>query len=393
MDFSVSPKIHQDLKLMRSFVKEELYPIESKRLHESWPTLESTLQPLRDTVKSNGWWAPYFHGNKQGKSYSLVELGLISEVMGASPLGHYVFGSQAPDAGNAELLEAFGSEEQKEQYLKPLVDGKIRSCFAMTEPAVAGSNPTLLEATAEKDGDDYIINAHKWFTSSADGANFAIIMAVTNPEADIYQRSSMLIVDCDNPGFELVRNISIMGEQGAGYFSHAETKFTNCRVPKTALIGAEGEGFKLAQTRLGPGRIHHCMRWLGIADRALKMHCDYAKTRMIGHKRSLADSDITKQRIAENAANIAAAKALVLQTAWQIEHQGFKAARFNISMIKYFTANVLQKSLDDAIQAMGGLGMTDDTILAYFFRHERAARIYDGPDEVHQVSVAKQLLK
>ncbi len=393
MDFSISPKIQLDLKLMRSFVKEELYPIESKLLHESWPTIESTLQPLRDTVKSNAWWAPYFHGNKQGKSYSLVELGLISEVMGASPLGHYVFGSQAPDAGNAELLEAFGSEEQKEQYLKPLVDGKIRSCFAMTEPAVAGSNPTLLEATAEKDGDDYIINAHKWFTSSADGANFAIIMAVTNPEADIYQRSSMLIVDCDNPGFELVRNISIMGEQGAGYFSHAETKFTNCRVPKTALIGAEGEGFKLAQTRLGPGRIHHCMRWLGIADRALKMHCDYAKTRMIGHKRSLADSDITKQRIAENAANIAAAKALVLQTAWQIEHQGFKAARFNISMIKYFTANVLQKSLDDAIQAMGGLGMTDDTILAYFFRHERAARIYDGPDEVHQISVAKQLLK
>ncbi len=393
MDFSIDPKFQQTLKDIETFLVQKLYPLEPDFLSKDWYQIEPLLKLLREEVKNNGWWAPFFHGDKEGESYNLVQLGLISEIIGASPLGHYVFGTQAPDAGNAELIEAFGSDEQKERYLKPLVNGEIRSCFAMTEPATAGSNPTLLEATAERDGDDYIINAHKWFTSSADGAQFTIVMAVTNPQAPVHQRASMLIVDCDNPGFEIVRNLPVMGESHGGYFSHAETKFTNCRVHKSALLGGDGEGFKLAQTRLGPGRIHHCMRWLGLANRALKMHCEYAKNRKIGQERTLADSDITKQRIAENAANIAAAKALVLQTAWQIDQEGFKAARFNISMIKYLTANVLQKSLDDAIQAMGGLGMTDDTILAYIFRHERAARIYDGPDEVHQLSVAKQLLK
>jgi len=250
-----------------------------------------------------------------------------------------------------------------------------------------------MSTTAVLDGDEWVLNGHKWFTSSADGAQLCVVMAVTDPNADTHRKASMILVPTQTQGFELVRNIPIMGDTGSGYFSHAEVRLNNCRVSQKNLLGEVGSGFSLAQQRLGPGRIHHCMRWLGICRRALNLMIEYSKSRAINSKQNLSQMQTIQTWIADSAAEIEAARSLVLQTAWQIENKGFKEAKVAVSMIKYFTANVLQQVLDRALQSMGGLGMTDDTIIAFFFRHERAARIYDGPDEVHKMVVAKALLK
>jgi alkylation response protein AidB-like acyl-CoA dehydrogenase len=277
--------------------------------------------------------------------------------------------------------------------MKPLSEGKIRSCFSMTEPEFAGSNPVWMGTTAVKEGDTYVINGHKWFTSSADGASFAIVMAVTNPEAPAHQRASMIIVPTDTPGFELVRNISVMGDAGEGHASHAEVRYTNCRVPATNLLGPEGAGFVLAQKRLGPGRIHHCMRWIGIAERALELMCRRAVSRELNPGETLADKQIVQHWIAEARAEINAARLMVLDTARQIDAKGSSAVRDEISAIKFFVANMMLKVVDNAIQVHGALGVTEDTPLSFWYRHERPARIYDGADEVHKSSLAKRILK
>jgi alkylation response protein AidB-like acyl-CoA dehydrogenase len=323
----------------------------------------------------------------------LMEFALVSESLGRSPMGHYVFGAQAPDAGNIEILHLHGTEEQKEKYLRPLVQGKIRSCFSMTEVDLPGSNPVMLDTTAVKDGDDYVINGQKWYTSSADGAEFAIVMAVTNPEAPPYMRASMIIVPADAPGFNLVRNIPVMGHEGSDWASHAEILYQSCRVPQANLLGPEGMGFVIAQERLGPGRIHHCMRWIGICNRAFALMCSRALHRTIAPDRKLASKQIIQSWIAECAADIQAARLMVLHAAWKMEKMGTKEAREEISLIKFYVANVMQRVVDLALQVHGGLGMTDDTILASFYRFERASRIYDGVDEVHKISVAKRILR
>jgi len=275
-----------------------------------------------------------------------------------------------------------------------LLEGKIRSCFSMTEPDNPGSNPTLMNTTAIKDGNDYIIDGHKWFTSSADGASFAIVMAITDPSnSNPYLRASQFIVPTNTPGFQIVRNISVMGDEGDGWMSHAEVKYSNCRIPSSFLLGKEGQGFSIAQERLGPGRIHHCMRWIGISERAFHLMCQYATSRKINANQTLADQQITQSWIADSKVEINAARLLVLDAAKKIDNQGAKEAKIEISMIKFFVANVLQKVLDRAIQLHGALGMTDDTPLALWYRHERAARIYDGPDEVHKLRVAREILK
>lgn len=393
MDFNVEPWIAQQLEKIQAFVQDKLIPIESDIITSDFFKIESRLNELRAEVKQMGLWAPHINQDIGGCGQSLMQLALISEILGQSPLGHYVFGCQAPDAGNTELLHKFGSAEQKTKWLMPLANGDIRSCFGMTEPDTAGSNPTLLEASAELDGDEWVLNGRKWFTSSADGADFCIVMAVTGPNEAKHRRASMIIVPTDNPGYRLVRNISIMGEAGSGYYSHAEIELKNCRVPKENLIGEVGSGFTLAQERLGPGRIHHCMRWVGICHRALQEMIEYTKRRKITSNKTLSNMQAVQNWIAESKADIEATRTLVLQTAWKIENIGFEAARNDVSMIKYHTANVMQKVIDNALQSHGGLGMTDDTILAYFYRHERAARIYDGPDEVHKMVVARNLLK
>jgi alkylation response protein AidB-like acyl-CoA dehydrogenase len=298
-------------------------------------------------------------------------------------------GSQAPDSGNAEILWRFGSEAQKARWLRPLVEGDIRSCFSMTEPEVAGSDPRLLRTTAVRDGDDYVINGHKWFTSGAHGASFAIVMAKTNPEQENpYLRFSQVIVPTDTPGFRIERGVPVMGDHDN---HHAEIRYDDCRVPVTNLLGGEGMGFAIAQERLGPGRIHHCMRWLGVAQRAFEMMCRYANEReMFGS--TLARKANIQDWVAEARADIQAARLLTLHAAWKIDSAGQQAAREEVGIIKFFGARVLQSVVDKAIQVFGAAGVTEDHPLSMFYRQARLARIYDGPDEVHKMVVARRIL-
>jgi len=393
MDFEVSDKMKVIIGMINEFVDKELMPMEQDFLSKPLKTILPEIERKREMVKKMELWAPNHPKEYGGMGLDLVEHALVSEALGRSPLGHYVFGCQAPDAGNIEILNMFGTAEQKEKYLRPLIEGKIRSCFSMTEVDMPGSNPVMLETTAVKDGSDYVINGQKWYSSSADGAEFAIVMAVTNPEAPPYLRASMIIVPTSTPGFNLVRNISVMGHAGEGYFSHGEILYQSCRVPQANLLGTEGHGFVIAQERLGPGRIHHCMRWIGICNRVFDLMCSHALKREISAGKTLATKQIIQSWIAESAAEIHSARLMVLHAAWMIEKVGASEARKEISLIKFMVAGVMQKVIDRALQVHGGLGMTDDTIISFFYRHERAARIYDGADEVHKISVAKRILK
>lgn len=395
IELFATSKVRDLIPQFTKFIQEEIIPLEMKLLDVSdLNTHEKLLSELRIKAKSSDLWAPHLPEIEGGLGLNLVEFAQVSEVMGTTPFGHYSFNCQAPDIGNMELLHGYASEEIKSTYLNPLQSGKIRSCFSMTEPEHAGSNPKYLSTTAVKDGEQYVINGHKWFTSSADGASFAVVMAITNPEAkNVYERASMIVVPTDTPGFKLIRNIPIMGEEGAGYVSHAEIQYTNCKVPVSNLIHEEGQGFMLAQQRLGPGRIHHCMRWIGIAERALDMMCQRATTRKISSSEVLGDKQTIQNWIAESRTEINAARLMVLHAADKIEKQGSKASRVEISSIKYYVANVLQQVLDRAIQVHGALGITDDLILSWWYRHERGARIYDGPDEVHKSVIARAILK
>jgi alkylation response protein AidB-like acyl-CoA dehydrogenase len=394
MDFNISEKTRTIIAMMDEFVEKELIPMEPEFLRRSFASLEPELEEKRRMVRRMELWAPQHPRELGGMGLDLMDFALVSEALGRTPLGHYVFGAQAPDAGNIEILHRYGTEAQKETFLKPLVAGKIRSCFSMTEVEMPGSNPIMLETTAVKDGSDYVINGQKWYTSSADGADFAIVMAVTNPEASPYLQASMIIVPTDTPGFNRVRNISVMGHEGSGWASHAEILYQSCRVPRENLLGPEGQGFVIAQERLGPGRIHHCMRWIGICQRAFALMCGRAMQRVIAPDgRPLSSKQIIQAWIAECAADIQAARLMVLHAAWKMQQYGAREARQEISLIKFFAAGILQKVVDHALQVHGGLGMTDDTILAFFYRHERAARIYDGVDEVHKISVARRILQ
>jgi alkylation response protein AidB-like acyl-CoA dehydrogenase len=390
----VSPRLQTLLPALREYLEREILPLEAQFLNGPFSRVEPLLQAQREAVKRRGWWAPHLPEAEGGLGLSLTEFAQVSEELGKTPLGHYVFNCQAPDIGNMELLHKFGTESQHQMFLAPLTQGRIRSCFSMTEPDLAGSNPVLLRTTAVREGDAYVINGHKWFTTAADGAAFAIVMAVTNPDhPNPYARASMLIVSTDTPGFRRVRNIPIMGETGDSYNSHAEIRYENCRVPAANLLGPEGGGFKLAQERLGPGRIHHCMRWIGICERAFGMMCRRAATRQLAPGEYLGHRQTVQGWIAESRAGINAARLMVLHTAQGMERDGQEAVRDEVSTIKFFVANVLQTVVDRAIQVHGALGLTDDTVLSYWYRHERGARIYDGPDEVHKSVLARRILK
>lgn len=382
------------LSQYRQFVSEELFPIDLKVVQGPFRSFLPQLETLRNKAKSLGIFAPHLSKEDGGVGLNLVQFAQVSEILGQSPIGHYVFNCAAPDIGNMELLHLFGSEEQKQIWLAPLQKGELRSCFAMTEPAMPGSNPIHLGTTAIKEGNEYVINGHKWFTTAADGAKFTIVMAVTNPEADSpYQRASMILVPLDNPGYRLIRNIPIMGEADEDYLSHGEVEFVNCRVPVTNLIGKEGQGFALAQERLGPGRIHHCMRWIGICERVFDLMCKRAISRKLDPEKPLAEKQTIQNWIAESRAEIKASRLMVMDTATQMQALGAKAVKEDISTIKFFVADVLMKVIDRAIQVHGALGITDDTLLSFWYRHERGARIYDGPDEVHKSALARSILK
>lgn len=393
MDFSIPKKTQEVLDRVRHFINEEAIPLEHDFLNLGFGAILDRLKEKRRRVKELGLWLPQIEKQWGGMGLTLVEHGLVSAELGRCPIGHYLFNCQAPDAGNMEILIQFGTPEQQERFLKPLLAGETRSCFSMTEPEYPGSNPVWMNTTAVKDGDDYLINGHKWFTSAAEGSAFAVVMAVTDPDAPTHARASQILVPMETPGVEIVCNTSVMGHRGEDWHSHAEVRYTNVRVPQKNLLGEEGAGFAIAQERLGPGRIHHCMRWLGICERAFELLCEYSAHRETAPGKPLGANQFIQGFIAESRAEIDSARLMVLHAAWSIQEIGAKESRDQVSLIKFHVANVLMRVLDRAIQAHGALGMTDDTPLAYWFRNERAGRIYDGPDEVHKLVVAKRILK
>ncbi|PAP74981.1 acyl-CoA dehydrogenase family protein [Rubrivirga marina] len=396
---SDSARLDAILDRVHSFVDAELVPLEGLLLAGDFDALIPAMEEKRAQVRDLGLWNPHLSSDHGGLGLGLDGFGRVSEALGRSPLGHYAFNCQAPDAGNMELLLTHADGRQRGLFLEPLLRGDVRSCFGMTEPEHAGSNPTVMSTTARREGDDWVLDGHKWFTTAFDGAAFCIVMAVTDPDAENrYARASMVIVPTDADGVQHVRKLPVMGAEGAGWFSHSEIRLTGVRVPAENLLGPRGGGFLLAQERLGPGRIHHCMRWLGICERAFDLMCDYAGSRELAPGRSLATREMVQTWIAESRAEIDAARLYVLDTARRIAEadsivEGQKAARVQVSAIKFFVAGVLQRVLDRALQTHGGLGMLDDTPIAFWARHERAARIYDGPDEVHKSVVAREELK
>ena len=388
------------LDAVRGFLDERIVPLEETLRTDGFGAVVPAVDDVRDEVKDRGWWCPQLSEAHGGMGLSLVEFGRLSEVLGRSPLGHIAFNCQAPDAGNMEILADHATDAQRERFLDPLVNGRVRSCFAMTEPEHAGSNPKHMSTTARPESGDgngqadksYVLNGHKWFTTGADGAAFTIVMAVTDPDADNpYRRASMILVPMDAPGLEHVRRIPIMGEAGEGWLSHSELRFDDCRVPADHLLGEAGHGFSIAQERLGPGRIHHCMRWIGICERAFEMMCERAATRELSPGTPLATKQTVQNWVAESRARIDAARLMVLDAAETIDKQGARAAKVDVSTIKFFVADTLHDVLDHAIQVHGALGVTDDTLLSFWFRHERGASIYDGPSEVHKEVVAKRI--
>ena len=299
MDFSIPDKTRDLLATIREFVEREIYPVEELARSKSFNELLPVLQEKRSLVREMGLWTPQIPKAHGGVGLGFLDYAMVCEEMARSPYGNYAFNAQAPDAGNMEILIEFGTPSQQERWLKPLLAGEIRSCFSMCEPDRPGSNPVWMDTTAVRDGNEYIINGHKWFTTAADGAAFVVLMAATNPDAPPHQRASQIIVPTDTPGFRRVRNISCMGHEGEGWSSHAEIKYEECRVPVDNLLGKEGAGFKIAQSRLGAGRIHHCMRWIGISERCFEMMCHRAATREIAPGVKLATKQTIQNWIAE----------------------------------------------------------------------------------------------
>lgn len=392
MDFSLPGRVAELLPEIRRFVAERIVPLEADGLRRPFREIEPRLAEVRAEVRGRGWWMPQVPRRWGGMGLSLVEHGLVSAELGRSPFGHYAFGCQAPDAGNVEILIDHARPGQRDRWLAPLLAGEARSCFAMTEPDRPGSNPTWIETRAVLDGDGWRIDGHKWFTTGADGAAFAVVMAVTDPGAPPHRRASLLVVPTDAPGYELVRNVGVMGHPGDGWASHGEIRLRGCRVGPDALLGERGGGFAIAQERLGPGRIHHAMRWIGVAERALDLLCRRAVSREIAPGEPLATRGPVAEWIAEARAEIDAARLAVLYAAWTMEAAGPRAARTEISAVKFHVAAVMLRTVDRAIQAHGALGVSDDSVLSWFYAQERAARIYDGPDEVHKALVARRVL-
>jgi acyl-CoA dehydrogenase len=394
-DFSTEPEFQEQLDWMAQIVRDEIWPLETLVDELEWDALMRAVEPVQEQVRERGLWAAHLDPELGGQGFGQVKLGLMHEILGTSPLAPFAFGNAAPDSGNSEILALAGTPEQKERYLYPLLAGDLKSAFSMTEPENAGSDPTTLATRAVKDGDEYVINGHKWFSSNASIADFLIVMAVTDPDARRYQRASMLIVDVDTPGVEIVRDVPTMEhpwDSWAKYGNHAEIYYNDVRVPKEALLGAEGAGFLIAQQRLYPGRIHHCMRWLGVSRRAFDMLCEYSLMREAQGSK-LAEKQTIQNWIADSAAQMDAARLMTLHAAWKMDAEGVSAARREISLIKFFGAQVLHDVVDRALQIHGSLGYSTDMPLEAMYRYARGARFYDGPDEVHRESVARQILR
>jgi acyl-CoA dehydrogenase len=372
-----------------AFMSEHVYPNEAALAREDDAAF-ALIADLQEKAREAGLWAPHVPPEAGGTGKGFLSYACLNEEIGRSFYAQLVFGCQAPDAGNAELLHLFGTPEQKERFLRPLVAGDVRSFFSMTEPDVAGSDPTTLRGRAVRDGEEWVIDAHKWFSSGADGAAFAIVMAVTDADAEPHRRASMILVPADTPGVEIVRATPVLGHAGRGWGTHCEVRYTGVRVPVGNTLGEIGDGFRLAQKRLGPGRIHHVMRWLGQMQRAFELMCSYALERE-SFGGPLAEKQTVQTWIADSAAEIQACRLLTMDAAQKIDEGS--EARVEVSMLKFFAARVLNDVIDRAVQVHGARGLTDETPLGTMLLHARAGRIYDGPDEVHRMVVARRILK
>jgi acyl-CoA dehydrogenase len=370
----------------RAFMEAHVYPAEAALQADD----EATIERLRALAKAEGLWAPHLPPEAGGTGLGFLAYAHLNEEIGRSSHAQLVFNCQAPDAGNGEILHLFGSDEQKERFLKPLVEGTARSFFSMTEPEVPGSDPTTLRTRAVRDGDEWVIDGHKWFSSGAEGAAFGIVMAVTDPDAPPHARASQILVPADTPGVEVVRPVPVLGHRGRGWSTHCEVRYTGVRVPVANTLGEPGDGFRIAQKRLGPGRIHHVMRWLGQMQRAFELMCAYALERE-AFGGPLAEKQTIQNWIADSAAEIHACRLMTLDAAHKID-QGDEA-RVEVSLIKFYAARVLHDVIDRAIQTHGARGLTDESPLGAMYSLARAARIYDGPDEVHRMVVARRILK
>ena len=372
----------------RAFMEEHLYPVEAELDREDDPSHE-VMVGLRAAARDAGLWAPHLPPEAGGTGQGFLVYAYLNEEIGRSVWAQLMFGCQAPDAGNGEILHLFGTPEQKERWLRPLVAGELRSFFSMTEPDVSGSDPTGLKTRAVRDGNEWVIDGRKWFSSGAEGAGFGIVMAVTDPDAEPHRRASQIIVPADATGID-IRPVPIFGHAGSGWTTHCEVDYDGVRVPVENTLGEVGDGFRIAQKRLGPGRIHHVMRWLGQMQRAFELLCRRALERE-AFGGPLAEKQTVQNWIADSAAEIQACRLMTLDAAHKID--AGDEARVEISLIKFFAARVLNDVIDRAIQVHGALGLTDRTPLATMALHARGGRIYDGPDEVHRMVVSRRILK
>jgi acyl-CoA dehydrogenase len=372
----------------RAFMEAHVYPAEAALDRED-DAADTLVAELRARAKAEGLWAPHLPPEARGTGQGFLVYAYLNEEIGRSTWAQYVFGCQAPDAGNGEILHLFGTAEQKERWLRPLVDGELRSFFSMTEPDVSGSDPTGLRTQAVRDGDEWVVDGRKWFSSGAEGAGFGIVMAVTDPDAEPHRRATQIIVPTPAPGVE-VTPTAVFGHRGRGWSTHCEVTYSGVRVPLENTLGEPGDGFRIAQKRLGPGRIHHVMRWLGQMQRAFELLCRRALEREAFGSR-LADKQTIQNWIADSAAEIQACRLMTLDAAHKID--AGDEARVEISLIKFYAARVLNDVIDRAIQVHGALGLTDGTPLAQMAQMARGGRIYDGPDEVHRMVVARRILR
>ncbi|HEX3910418.1 MAG TPA: acyl-CoA dehydrogenase family protein [Solirubrobacteraceae bacterium] len=391
-DFETDDEFERQLDWMREFVRERVYPLETLGL--DWQSYREAIKPLMAEVKRRGLWAAHLSPELGGQGFGQVKLALMHEILGASELAPPVFGNQAPDSGNSELIAIAGTPEQKQRWMLPLLDGRMYSAFSMTEQGT-GSDPRQFTTSARREGDEWVIDGVKWMVGNATRSDFHIVMVRTDPspDADPYRTMSLMFVPTDTPGIEM-RLLGLMHDPHSEglVHSHAEVRYENVRVPAENLLGGEGEAFALAQARLGPGRIHHSMRWLGVCRRAFDAMCERAVSKSV-HGSLLSEKQTIQNWIADSAAAMEAARLMTLKAAWKIDQVGARGARTEIAMIKFFGATVMHDVLDRAIQIHGSLGFSSDLPLEQMYRWSRAARLYDGPDEVHRVTVARRILR